>query len=712
MRKPFRIASATLPLLLALGAPGLPALAPDKSPPHTKADAVSETLHGVEVTDPYRWLEDQKSPETRAWIEAQNRYAESILGGLPGREALATRLGELLRVEVTGVPEVAHGRYFFTKRRAGQDLSVLCVRKGSKGRDEVLVDPHPLSPDHTTSVGILDVSDDGRTIAYFVREGGEDELVVRLLDVDTKKELPDVLPKARYSGVAFSRDRKSLLYSRRLEEGPRVFEHALGSDPASDRKIFGDGYGPEKIISVDVAGGRYLVAVVFHGSAAKRTEVYFQDLASGGPMRPIVNDIEARFFPAIGGERMYLRTDWKAPRGRILAVDLKDPSREKWREVVPEGKGSLQGLTTAAGRLLVEVLENVVPRLRVFDDGGRLQREITFPAPGSVGSVEGRWEANEAFFQFASFVVPPTIYRYDAAKGERTVWSRQSSPIESQRFVVEQVRYSSKDGTEIPMFLVHAKGLKRDGKNPTLLTGYGGFSVPQTPAFSARAAAWVERGGVFALPNLRGGGEFGEQWHHAGMLEKKQNVFDDFLAAAQWLVAQKYTSPEHLAISGGSNGGLLVGAAMTQRPELFSAVVCSYPLLDMVRYHKFLVAGYWVPEYGSAEDSRQFRYIREYSPYQNVREGAKYPSVLFITGDSDTRVDPLHARKMAALLQAASGSDPAEEPVVLRYDTKAGHSRAATPVTKQIAELVDELSFLMWQTGPAAGVAGHERSGR
>jgi prolyl oligopeptidase len=473
----------------------------------------------------------------------------------------------------------------------------------------------------------------------------------------------------------------------------------LEATVASDDELFGDGYGPEKIISVDVAGGRYLQIVVFHGSAAKKTEVYFKDLASDGPIRPIVNDIEARFFPDMGGDRIYLRTDWKAPRGRILAVDPKDPSKEKWREVVPQGKGSIQGFTAVAGRLFVEVLEDVVPRVRVFGADGRFEREISFPTAGSVGSVEGRWRSSETFFRFNSFVVPTTIYRYDAAEGTRSVWARQNAPVASERFVVEQVRYPSKDGTEIPMFLVHAKGLERDGRNPTLLTGYGGFSLPQTPAFSPRAAAWVERGGVYALPNLRGGGEFGEDWHKAGMLEKKQNVFDDFIAAAQWLIAKKYTSPEHLAISGGSNGGLLVGAAMTQRPELFSAVVCSYPLLDMVRYHKFLVAGYWVPEYGSAENREQFRFIREYSPYQNVEEGAKYPAVLFITGDSDTRVDPLHARKMAALLQATSGSDPAEEPILLHYDTKAGHSRGATPVTKQIQDLTDELSFLLWQTG-------------
>jgi len=344
----------------------------------------------------------------------------------------------------------------------------------------------------------------------------------------------------------------------------------------------------------------------------------------------------------------------------------------------------------------VRYLENVLPRIRIFDAQGKPRGEIPFPSVGSASGLRGEWGKNEAFFTFSSFVTPTTIYRYDIAKGTREVWAKESVPIARDRFEVEQIRYASKDGTQIPMFIVHRKGLKRAGSSPALLTGYGGFNLSETPAFSARAALWVENGGVYALPNLRGGGEFGEDWHKAGILEKKQNVFDDFIGAAQWLISNGYTSPSRLAISGGSNGGLLVGAALTQRPDLFAAVVCSYPLLDMVRYQKFLVAGYWVPEYGSGDNPGQFPFLYAYSPYHHVKAGTKYPAVLFITGDSDTRVAPLHARKMTALLQASTGSD---RPILLHYDTKAGHSGGATPVTKRIEDLSDELSFLFAETG-------------
>jgi prolyl oligopeptidase len=394
-----------------------------------------------------------------------------------------------------------------------------------------------------------------------------------------------------------------------------------------------------------------------------------------------------------------MQTNWQAPNGRVLAVDLKNPARDKWKEVVPAGKTAIQGVSTAGGRLFVRYLENVLPHIRIFDPQGKPQGEIAFPSIGSASGLRGSWDKNEAFFTFTSFVTPPTIYRYDIAKGTREVWAKENVPVASHRFEVKQVKYASKDGTLIPMFLVHKKDIKFDGSSPALLTGYGGFNLSQTPGFSARAALWVEKGGVYALPNLRGGGEFGEDWHKAGMLAKKQNVFDDFIGAAEWLVKNGYTSPSRLAISGGSNGGLLVGAALTQRPDLYAAVVCFYPLLDMVRYHKFLVAGYWVPEYGSGDNPEQFPFIYAYSPYHHVKAGTKYPAVLFVTGDSDTRVAPLHARKMAALLQASNGGD---RPILLHYDTKAGHSGGSTPVTKRIEELTDELSFLFAETAVKA----------
>jgi prolyl oligopeptidase len=693
-----KIALVTASLSLALFSLGAGPEAPRNGhPPATRAGDVKEAFGNVEIADPYRWLEDQKAPETRAWIDEQNKYSEAFLRAFPGREAIRRRVTELLKIETIGTPSERGGRYFFTKRLADQDLPVLYVRKGARGKDEVLLDPHPLSPDHTTSITLLDVTEDGSLIAYGVRQGGEDEVTVKFLDVNTRKELADVLPRARYSGVAVKTDRSGVFFSRLEREGPRVFFHAFGSEASKDEKLFGDGYGPEKGLSVWLSDdNRYLAMMVWHGSAATKTEVYVRDLVSGGPIVPIVNDVEARFAADIAGDTMYLQTNWQAPNGRVLAVDLKNPARDKWKEVVPAGSASIQKVSTVGERLFVRYLENVLPRIKVFDPRGKPMGEISFPSVGSAGDLHGEWGKKEAFFTFSSFVTPTTIYRYDVAKGTREVWAKESIPVAGDRFEVKQVKYASKDGTQIPMFLVHRKGLKLDGSSPALLTGYGGFNISETPAFSARAALWVENGGVYALPNLRGGGEFGEDWHKAGMLEKKQNVFDDFLGAAEWLVKNGYTSPSRLAISGGSNGGLLVGAALTQRPDLFAAVVCSYPLLDMVRYQKFLVAGYWVPEYGSGDNPEQFPFLYAYSPYHRVKGGTKYPAVLFITGDSDTRVAPLHARKMAALLQASTGSD---KPVLLHYDTKAGHSGGATPVTKKIEDLSDELSFLFAETG-------------
>ena len=669
---------------------------PGKSPPKTRMDNVKELIHGVEVIDPYRWLEDQDSPETREWVEAQNNYTDSVIGSLPFREAIKRRLTELMRIDWIGMPIVRNGRYFFSKRERDQELPVICMREGLDGKDEVLIDPHSMSPDRTTSVGILDVSEDGKLMAYSVRQGGEDEVSIRLLDVDEKKDLPDGLPKRLYFDCCLKHDKSGLYYSKHDSGGPRVCYHAAGTDPAGDVEIFGKGYAPDKGISIELSeDGRFLLMTVWHGSAGQKSEVYFKDIGKDTPIVSVVNDIDARFLGSIGGEFLFLLTNWEAPKERIFRVSLADPARHRWREIVPEADAVIERFSLVGRRLIVTYLRNVSSEVKVVDpDGGRLG-EVSLPGIGSVGGVAGRWKSNEAFFSFSSFNAPTTAYRYDVEKGTQEVWWRSSVPIESEALQVKQVWCKSKDGTKVPMFLVHGRDLRLGGKNPTFLTGYGGFNVSLTPWFSALAAAWVEKGGVFAVANLRGGGEFGEDWHRAGMFEKKQNVFEDFIAAAEWLIANGYTEPAKLAISGGSNGGLLVGAAMTQRPELFGAVVCSYPLLDMVRYHRFQLAAFWVSEYGSSENPDQFPYIYAYSPYHKVKDGVKYPAVLFITGEADTRVDPLHARKMAARLRSAMGS---EKPVLLRYHTKAGHS-GGQPLGKQIEDVTDELSFLFWQLG-------------
>ena len=665
-------------------------------PPKTKTDNVKEMMHGVEIADPYRWLEDQQSPDTRAWIDAQNKYTQALLDSWPARAALKQRLTELMKVETINLPVERNGKYFFKRRAADQDQGVLYMRVGPQRNDEVLVDPNPLSPDKNISVDLRDVSSDGTLVAYSLRHGGEDETTVRLLDVRTRTELPDQMPKRRYFSFSIKPDKSGIYYSWAAPDGPRLNYHAMGSDPSKDREVFGSGYGPDKIIGCDLSeDGRYLAVTVFYGSASERTEVYFQNLEKQGPISPLVNDIPARFTGEVGGDHLFLHTNWKALNGRVLEADLRNPARENWREIVPESDTAIESLSLAGGKVFVKYTRKASSQVKVFGAGGAYARDIDLPMIGTVDAVSGRWSSKEAFYNFTSFPVPQRIYRYDTDTGNQSVWAETHVPINTENLEVKQAWYRSKDKTRIPMFLMYRKGIKLDGNNPTLLTAYGGFNISETPHFSQSIALWAEQGGVFALPSLRGGGEFGEAWHHAGMLDKKQNVFDDFIAAAEWLVENHYTQPSKLAIRGGSNGGLLVGAALTQRPDLFQAVVCAYPLLDMLRYQKFFVAKYWVSEYGSADDAAQFKYIYAYSPYQHVKPGTKYPAVLFVTGDGDTRVAPLHARKMAALLQADTGSD---RPILLRYDTEAGHS-AGVSVTKAIDEATDSMGFLFWQLG-------------
>ncbi|MEO8433797.1 MAG: prolyl oligopeptidase family serine peptidase [Pyrinomonadaceae bacterium] len=682
------------------------ALIKSPPPPKTRVENNTETLHGVKVADPYRWLEDQDSPETRAWIGEQNRYTESVLGTLPGRDAIHKRLEQLLKIDTINIPSARGDRYFFSKRAANQNQSVIYMRQGLNGKDEVLIDPNQMSADQTTSVGIGSVSDDGKWMAYTVRQGGKDETIIRIMDVDARKDLSDQMAEARYSGFQVLPDKTGVYYSKAIyPEGEkrtvsRVYYHKMGTPQSEDKMIFGEGYGFTDIISPDVSlDGRYLLLYVSHGSSGDNTDIYMQDLKNKGPIKTVVKDMKASFGGTVIDGHLIAATNYQAPNRRIVDIELAKPAFENWRVVVPEGNNVINGFSIVGGKVFVNYLENVSTRVKVFEPSGKWVRDMTFPGIGTAGGMAGRPERDEGFYSFSSYGQPPTIYRYIPSTGKQGVWARLSVPVKSDEIETKQVWYPSKDGTRIPMFLVYKRGTKLDGNRPTFLTGYGGFNVRQSPGFSATAAYWAENGGVWAQPNLRGGGEFGEKWHKAGMFENKQNVFDDFIAAADWLIKNKYTSTSKLAISGGSNGGLLVGAALTQRPDLFQAVICSYPLLDMVRYDKFLVAKFWTTEYGSADDPQQFPYIYKYSPYHNVREGTKYPAVLFITGDSDTRVAPLHARKMTALLQAANGSD---RPILLHYDTKAGHS-GGLPVSKQVDDLTDSMSFLFWQLGITPG---------
>ncbi len=664
--------------------------------PDTPRLEVTDMVHGVEIMDPYRWLEDQQSPETRAWIDAQNEYTRAMLGGLPIRDAIRSNLELLMRTDHISRPIHRNGRYFFTRRSADQDLYVICMREGTGGEDVVLIDPHTLSPDHSMSADIMAASPDGKLLAYGLREGGEDETVLRILDIDSREDLKDEFPKSRYYDIMFDPRGDGFYYGDYDSLGERAYYHVFGADPATDEMLFGEDLGPEMGLSISLSeDGRFLLYGVYHGSAARKSELYFQDLTSGSEVQTIVNTIDARFDGKIGGTTLFMYTTWKAPNGRVIAVDLENPSRAGWKEIIPEARATLSGFTPAGGRLLVRYLSNVTPTIKVYEADGEYLTAMKPPEIGWLGSMAGRWRDKEAFFSYSTYHVPKKIYSLDMETLETSIWAQIENPIDTGEYDVKQVWFSSRDGTRVPMYVTHRKGLELDGSIPTLLNGYGGFNSSSLPYYSSRAALWLNSGGVYVVANIRGGGEFGDEWHRDGMLDKKQNTFDDFIAAAEALIEEGYTNPDKLAIMGGSNGGLLVGAALTQRPDLFEAVVCTYPLLDMVRFHKFLVAKWWVPEYGSADDPDQFEYIYDYSPYHRVVKGTDYPSVLFITGDADTRVDPLHARKMTALLQWATASD---EPILLHYNTKAGHS-GGRPLSEVIEDATDRMAFLYWQLG-------------
>ena len=560
-----------------------------------------------------------------------------------------------------------------------------------------MIDPHPWTTDHTRSTELVDVSKDGKLLIYAIREGGRDEVSYRVFDIDEGEDLPDLLTAARYFGAEFTPDGRGFYYTRYDSQGPRVYFHSLGTDPGKDMYVFGDGYGGDMLMFASLSNdGHFLLVHVLHGSAGP-TQLHVKELRRGGGFRAAtLGEDGSRSFAEIANGKLIIHTDWQAPTGRVMVADARHPERSNWREIIPANPDAvLRSMTLAGGRIFVNYLEDVQSRVKSYDLTGKTLGEIRFDSIGTVGGVLGRWDDSESFFSFQSFHIPNTIYRYDIPSGRQTVWSRTEVPINTADYEVNQVWYSSKDGTRVPMFLVRRKDLEKNGNSPTVLSGYGGFDVSRLPRFRPTIIPWLDAGGIYAVANIRGGGEFGEKWHRAGMLEKKQNCFDDFIAAAEYLIKEGHTDSRHLAISGGSNGGLLVGAVMTQRPDLVKAVICAYPLLDMVRYHKFLVARFWVPEYGSSEDPDQFKVLYAYSPYHHVEPGTAYPALLMITGDGDTRVAPLHGRKMVAAVQSANASD---NPILLRYHTKAGHA-GGTPVSEQIEDAVDAYSFLAWQLG-------------
>src|ERR1700730_2221113 len=665
-------------------------------PPSTRTDNVLEVIHGVEIIDPYRWLEDQDSDETKRWVTAQNSYMHSLLDNIPMRPRIQKRVEEMLRHDYVSEAFQEGGYHFFYKRNADQDLWSVYRRKMSGGPDELLLDPHSMSSDHTTIVSMRGATSDASLLMYAVRRGGEDETEIHVLDIKTHRELPESLPRAIYTYTSWRKDKHGFFYGvRHRDAEPKIYFHVLGSDPTKDAVVFSNGYKPDVWLTPFASeDGRYLFSVAWFGWT--KSEVYVMDLVHKTKFVPLITGINAFFSVQYAGHSLVVKTDWNAANSRVLKIDLRNPAQEEWQEIVPEGKDALQDVSVIGSKVFVHYLHNVTSRIKIFSLRGKPEGEVVLPSAGSA-SISGRWDRDEGFLYFSSFTTPNTIYRYLASSGKRDLWFRYPIPVEPDRFESEQVWYPSKDGTRIPMFLVHRKGLKPNGNLPVLLYGYGGFDVSLTPDFDTNALWWAEQGGVYAVANLRGGSEFGQAWHRAGMLDKKQNVFDDFIAAAEWLIKNKYTNPGRLAIWGASNGGLLVGAVMTQRPDLFRAVICEHPDLDIVRLPKLTKhnSPASMLEYGNADDPEQFKFVYAYSPYQHVTPGTKYPAVLFTSGDEDTRVPPEQARKMAARVQAATHSGL---PVMLMYDVKAGHS-GGRPLSQVVDELTLKLGFLDWQLG-------------
>jgi prolyl oligopeptidase len=673
-------------------------------PPPTNTNPVTETIHGTTLTDPYRWLEDAKSPATRAWLDTQMKYTEQYLSQVKVRPEIVSELTKLERVETYSIPVERGGTYFFTKRLADENQGSIYMRRGLHGEDQRLVDATKLSTDQNTSVHINDISKDGTLLVYGTRAGGADEESVHILDVSKKQDLSDSMPAARYAGIQLSPDKQGLYYARFDPTGTLVFYHKLGSAPASDELIFGksfDGetFGPMELMGAEITENeRYLVITVNHGVPPKRVDVYVKDLRQpDSKIHPLIRGIDSRFSPSNYDDDFYVLTDYEAPNYRVVKVAVADPQPEHWKTIVPEGKDVIEGISIVGGKLFVTGLHDVVTETRILTLDGKSDGTIKYPTLGSATELFGRSDAKEGFYSFESFIIPPAIYRYDVATRKTEVFAKPNVPFASDQYEVKQAFYKSKDGTNVPMFISSKKGIKRDGNTPTLMFAYGGFLVNLTPSWNPEYAWWMEQGGYYAQPNLRGGGEYGEKWHQAGMFEHKQNVFDDFFAAAQYLTEEKYTSTPRLAVRGRSNGGLLMGVAMTQHPEMFGAIWCGYPLLDMIRFQNFLVGKWWTAEYGSSENAEQFPYLLKYSPYHNVKPGMKFPAIMFNTGDSDTRVDPLHARKMTALVQADNVND---RPILLHYQTISGHSSGVS-ITQAIKDTADELGFLWNEVGGA-----------
>lgn len=691
-------------LLLALIVAGLflKVVAQELKYPVARTDEVVDDYFGTTVADPYRWLEDPDSPETQAWVEKENKLTYDYLNAIPVREKIKTRLTGLWNYSRYSIPQKKGERYFFFKNDGLQNQSVLYTQKTLKSEPAVVIDPNEFSPDGTIALSNLACSQEGTLIAYGISKSGSDWQEVKILNVDTSKEYDEVIKWCRYSSIAWRHDNKGFFYDRYPEPGTvkeqdqvnfnRVYWHKLGTPQSEDQLIYERPEAKELGFSPFITDdGKYLILNVWHGTDPKN-RVYYREVESDEPFIHLLDKADAGYtFIDNLDSLFYFQTDLDAPRGRIIAIDIKNPAPENWKEIIAEQREVLRFVRIINNQFVAVYMQDAQDKMKLYKLDGTFVKEMELPDLGSVRGLSGKRKDTDMFFGFTSFLYPQTIFRYDFETEKISPFNEPEIDFDLSEYETKQIFYSSKDGTKVPMFIVHKRGLTLDGENPALLYGYGGFNGSITPYFSISRLIWLENGGVFAVANLRGGGEYGEAWHQAGMLDKKQNVFDDFIAAAEWLIQNKYTNSKKLAVIGGSNGGLLVAACMVQRPELFGAVVCQVPLTDMLRYHRFTVGHYWVVEYGNAEaNPDHFKFLYAYSPLHNVKKGVTYPPTLITTADTDDRVVPFHAKKFAATLQAAVARD---NPILLRVETKAGHG-GGKPTSKVIDEQSDIYAFL------------------
>lgn len=671
--------------------------------PETKTVEQTDDYHGTMVADPYRWLEADTAQAVEEWVKTQNQATFDYLEKIPYREKIEERLTELVNYPRYTSPFRAGEYYFFYKNDGLQNQSVIYIQKGLDGEPEVFIDPNALSKDGTVAINIIGISQDDKYIAYSQSEAGSDWSQMRVMEIAGKKQLPDVLKWVKFSGAGWHKD--GFFYSRYPEPKSgeelsgnnlyhSVYYHKLGDDQSRDKLVYEDRQNPNMYHFCSVTeDGKYLILNAAPGTDGYAT--YYKNLETDGDFVPLFEgyDHKSNVVDHVNGKFLAL-TDIDAPKYRLVEIDPKNPAKENWKEIIPESEDLLQSVATGGGKLFANYLKNATDRFYQLDYDGGNKKEIDLPGLGSAGGFSGKKEDKILFYTFTSFTYPNTIFKYDLATGQSELFNKTSLQFNPEDYIEKQIFYKSKDGTPVSMFIVHKKDLKMDGKNPCYLYAYGGFNISLTPSFSATRIVLLENGGVFAMPNLRGGGEYGEEWHKAGMLLNKQNVFDDFIAAGEYLIAEQYTSREKLAIAGGSNGGLLVGAAMTQRPDLFAVALPAVGVMDMLRYHLFTVGKGWIPEYGSSDDPANFKNLLSYSPLHNIKDGVTYPSTLITTGDHDDRVVPAHSFKFAAQLQKSHNG---KNPVIIRIETRAGHG-AGKPIAKVLEEQADIWSFFFYNT--------------